>query len=104
MNSKINRVEISKAISEDLASRYSASKFIEDLSKYGSMKIEVDFSNVKTITRSFAHEYMTRKKASSLNIVDENIPLPVQRMFHVVEESPERKDLIDTSSYQITNL
>jgi hypothetical protein len=52
--------------------------------------IVIDFCEVETITRSFAHEYVTRKERSFLRINEVNVPDNVGRMFKVIQNSEKK--------------
>jgi hypothetical protein len=58
---KIKEIGISKMLSNDLALRAVASDFFSTIESYPEKEVSIDFSNVFSISRSFAHEYHTRK-------------------------------------------
>lgn len=81
MSASKYEVSIASAISQDLALRDIAGGFFNDLERRREDRIVVDFSGVKTISRSFAHEYQTRKKCSSKAVIEVNVPDNVGKMF-----------------------
>ena len=57
-------IRIRDALSADLAIRNRADAFLDEIERLPTKDIIVDFSDVKSISRSFAHQYQTRKKVS----------------------------------------
>jgi len=45
----------------------------------------IDFSGIKSITRSFAHQYTVNKIKSDKQIIECEIPLKIKPMFELVE-------------------
>lgn len=74
-------VFIAAEVSPDLALRNTASGFIDQLESRPEYEVVVDFSNVRSISRSFAHEYQTRKIRSRKVITETNVPTNVSKMF-----------------------
>jgi len=77
-------VFIRKELSKDLALRDNAIRFFDKINTEDSKKIVIDFSNVDTITLSFADEYLKRKKQSKKEIKEEHVPINILKMFEVV--------------------
>ena len=73
--------------------RKSANELFEYINSSDVNKVIIDFNNVRTITRAFAHQYLTNKRNSSKVIIDINIAPNIQKMFDIVERS--RKKIID---------
>lgn len=84
---------ISQIISPNLAFRHNAKEMFENIESYPEKKIILDFANVRTITRSFAHEYLSRKANTSKHIVETNVPEHVKKMFAIVENTSEKKKI-----------
>ena len=99
-----NHIMISETLSKDLALRNNADALFKELSKMKSKKIIVDFRNVKSITRSFAHQYKENKSNSKKIILEENIPLNISKMFKVVSRTIEKKPLINLKTAQIITI
>lgn len=87
------KIMIKESVSVDLALRDSADAFFDSLESLPQKEIIVDFSAIKSISRSFAHEYITRKNQSKKNISETNVPENVRKMFQVVEQ-PKEKTLV----------
>ena len=84
-NSKIMRV--SEAIAPDLMFRGVADAFFDELERLESKTITLDFAAVKSVSRSFAHQYAIRKKASKKEIKEINVSKEMMRMFELVNRS-----------------
>jgi hypothetical protein len=78
-------VRIGEVVSRDLAFREEARRFFDFLENRPKEGVVVDFEGVRTISRSFAHEYILRKKSSSKNIREINMPPNIAKMFDVVQ-------------------
>jgi hypothetical protein len=92
---------ISKALSKDLALRDSANNLFTKLNKTKNKEIIIDFKNVKSITRSFAHQYQENKTLSKKKIYEENVPTNVSKMFKIITNTnTERAPLINLCTAQ----
>ncbi len=78
------KVLITQKVSDNLAFRDSAEAFFHEIETLPDQSITIDFSGVKFISRSFAHEYLARKKQSSKTLKETHVPESVRKMFHVV--------------------
>ena len=101
MSSQAKEIRIGECVSYDLALRASASDLLEHINKMTEDDIIVDFSDVRSITRSFAHEYMTKKAVSKKNIKDISVPENVRKMFIAVNSSGEKTKVLDFSKVQV---
>ncbi|RJS92436.1 hypothetical protein CW705_02820 [Candidatus Bathyarchaeota archaeon] len=88
-------IKISKVLSKDLALRQNAAALFDYLESLPEDKIVIDFSDVRTITRSFAQEYESRKAKSQKTIIESNVPINVKRMFDVIKRASEKIKLLD---------
>ena len=86
---------ISEFLSPDLALRYNARVLFDYLDSLPKNHLTIDFSNVKTMTRSFAQEYKSRKVRSQKTILETNVPTNIRKMFNVVETVLEKTKLVD---------
>ncbi len=103
MNSSI-KILIKEEVSEDLALRDSARKFFNKIEALPTKEVVVDFKNVRSISRSFAHEYLSQKQKLEKVIVEINIPPNVQKMFKVVEEPKERVEILSLKSIKAVSI
>ena len=92
------KIWIDKEIAVDLALRDSADKFFDSLDSFEQDKIIIDFSEIKSISRSFAHQYHLRKNMSKKTIKDVNVPVDVRKMFRIVSNPRPKTQLISLKS------
>lgn len=88
-----DRIVVKELLSEDLAMRVSAAELFGAIERFPDDTVEVDFSGVKSCTRSFADEYDRLKHRSSKTIREANMPTSVQQLLMAVA-NPKRKDQI----------
>ena len=80
-------IKIKSRKSENLATRESADSFFNTIEKLRAEKIIVNFSGVTFMSRSFAHQYLTREKESNKQITNTHEPKEVKKMLELVKES-----------------
>jgi len=88
---QVQTIMIADTVCSDLAMRQSADNFFDTIERSRSKALIIDFSGVKSISRSFAHEYLLRKEASVIHISEKNIPRNIKKMFAIVR-SPSQKE------------
>ena len=107
MISRSKTIRVARVLSTDLALRETARKFVLYVDGLADPEVILDFSDVRTITRSFAHEYCTRKRDVHKRIREANVSPSVAKMFAVVQvarvTSPPRSR-IDFDSIPVVNL
>lgn len=81
------KIEITKVLSPRLGFRDSAKDFFHMINQLPEDIIEIDFTDVKFMSRSFAHEYIQQKKKSRKTILENNISENVHAMFQAVKKS-----------------
>lgn len=87
----IHVVSMRDFISTDLEIRKSAITFIEkELEDIPSDDIRIDFSNVKSITPEFAHQYLMSKRKSKKEIHEVNLPSHVELIIKKAQKSYNR--------------
>ena len=77
------RYKLSKLVSQDLALRDSADLLFKYLASKREQTITIDFSDIKSMTRSFAHQYLIDKRKFRKAIIETNIPAAIKQMFAV---------------------
>lgn len=82
------RIRVSETIYEDLALRDSAARLFELVEASAEAELDIDFSGVRTMSRAFAHEYLTRRRASRKTVRETNVPEAVRLMFEAVSGPP----------------
>jgi hypothetical protein len=99
-----NVIRIKEAVSADLALRSRADALFSAIEKVDSNEVNIDFSGVKSISRSFAHQYQTRKRASKKNISETHVPAAVTRMFDVVDSAAKKRSQINSNSIPLVSM
>ncbi len=89
------RVKIFQVVGPDLATRNGCDKLFELLEQKPERKITLDFSNVSSISRSFAHQYLMKKNLSEKVILEVQVPILVQRMLDFVKNQTGRRQIAD---------
>jgi hypothetical protein len=90
MQNSEHTISIAEFISQRLGFRSSAEEFFNSIESIPVNKLKVDFKGTKSISRSFAHEYLLQKKESEKQIVDCNVPKNIQKMFYIVNNTTEK--------------
>lgn len=91
-------------ISADLALRRSANRLFNHIRSIPEKKIIVDFVGIRSITRSFAHQYILRKDKSKKTIKQIHIPRKVKAMFDIVQKPVAEPVARITSSESVESL
>ena len=94
MNSS-NRLQIREIVSENLALRDLATEFFDKIDSMKEKEVIIDFKKVRSISRSFAQEYLLRKKESKKKIIEANVPENVKKMFEIINQQQKTTPLID---------
>ncbi len=97
-------IRIDRTVSPDLALRCTAKEFCEKLETMESSAITIDFRDVKSITRSFAQEYLKYKRKSRKNIEEMNVPDNVVKMFKAIRNTRSRKQIVDMDSLSVIHV
>jgi len=88
------RFALKEMLSPDLALRDTADQLFDTTEESPAKRIVMDFSKVRSVTRSFAHQYSLRKKASSKAIVEKAMPVNIRRMFSAVRRTPRKSRIV----------
>lgn len=103
ITSDIKTIKISEVVSPDLALRDTADYFFNMLESIHENKVIINFVDVVSISRSFAHEYISRKTSSKKTIDEINMPQNVDKMFNLVK-NPNKPKFIDIEKIAISSL
>ena len=107
MISRSKTINMAEMLTPNLALRETAAKFISYVEGLPNSEIILDFSGVRTITRSFAHEYSTRKRNLHRRITETNVSPDVAKMFAVVQDAHVKRashSRIDFEGIPVINL
>lgn len=77
------KIELYEEFGKDLGQKYKIDKLFNKLQN-NSSKVEMDFSNIEFISRSFAQEYLSRKFMVDYKIEEINVPEVVKNMFNII--------------------
>lgn len=92
--SKETAFSLKEMLAPDLALRDTADRLFNAIDVSSSEAVKVDFMGVRSITRSFAHQYLARKKASSKAVLEKNMSESIRRMFLAVKRTPTKSKLV----------
>jgi len=99
-----NRIVVSMILSQDLTLRHNASVLFDRIESLPENHITVDFKKVRTMTRSFAQEYVSRKAKSRKTIRETNVSENIRKMFKVVEAAPQKAKLVDLKKVVVLDM
>ena len=98
------KILVKEKIAVDLALRDSARKLFEKIEAAKTDVVILDFTSVRSISRSFAHEFITRKRASSKEVKEIHVPANVRKMFVVVESPRVKKKVYKAKVIEAVSL
>ncbi|NQE46590.1 hypothetical protein C5S31_11270 [ANME-1 cluster archaeon GoMg2] len=97
-------LRIADRISENLAFRDSVDNLFSYIASLEETNIIIDFLGIKSITGSFAHQYVINKKKAIKHITERNIPLDVKKMFELVERRNSKPIEISTEPIEVLDV
>ena len=100
-NNESLTVSIAERISPHLALRNLANSFFDWLEDLPNDNVVVDFADVRSISRSFAHEYVKRKKSSAKSISEVRVPVNVTNMLKIIENPTHQRDILNVDSIRV---
>jgi hypothetical protein len=77
------KIILEKEIGKDLGQRSKIEELFKNINP-DTTKVIMDFSNVEFMGRSFAQEYLNQKHFASFEVVEENVPEDVDKMFNII--------------------
>ena len=107
MTSRTKTINVADVLTANLALRETAARLLLYIEGLPDAEVILDFSEVRTISRSFAHEYCMRKRDLHRRIREANVSPDVAKMFVVVREARTKRasrSRIDFDSIPIVNL
>lgn len=90
LNEKVLKISIQQRISKNLGMNSSARNLFEEINNSPANVIEIDFSDVIFMSRSFTQEYLSQKYYTDKEIIEENVPIDVELMFDIVKKDFEK--------------
>lgn len=104
LNSEIV-LQLAERISENLAFRDSVDNLFGYIASLEETDIIIDFLGIKSITGSFAHQYIINKeRAIQKHITEINVPPDVKKMFELVERRKSKPRKIRTEPIAILDV
>lgn len=107
MISRAKTINVADVLSANLSLRETAARFLLYIEGLPDPEVILDFSDVRTISRSFAHEYCMRKRELHKRIKESKVSPDVAKMFTVVKEAHARRvarPRIDFDGIPVINL
>ena len=102
MTTQPKTICLANAIYEDLALRDSAIRLFEGIEDSPETEIVIDFSGVRSMSRSFADEYFTQRSRSAKTIQETNVPANVRQMLEVVSHRSKAKKRFEVDSVTLS--
>lgn len=85
-------------VSEDLSLRNMVSNIFKTEEFQKNEDVMIDFTGIKSISRSFAHEYLQHKEKQNCNVFEINMPSNIKKMFEIVESTKIKEELVKNST------
>jgi hypothetical protein len=85
-------------VSEDLSLRNMVSNIFKTAEFQKDEDVMIDFTGIKSISRSFAHEYLQHKEKQNRNVFEINMPSNIKKMFEIVENTKIKSELVKNST------
>lgn len=102
MTTPTRTIRLAEVVYEDLALRDSVTRVFDSIDDSPESDIVVDFSGVRSISRSFADEYVQRRSRSTKAVREVNVPDNVRQMIDVVSRGPKAKRKFDTDQANLS--
>ncbi len=81
-------------VSEDLSLRNMVSNIFKAEDFENKDQVLLDFTGIRSISRSFAHEYLKHKEKQDCKVLEVNVPSDIKKMFEVVEKTKIKSELV----------
>lgn len=101
LNSEKEVVYLAEHISENLAFRHSADDLFNYINNLEESNLIIDFSEVKFVSSSFAHQYLINKKATQKDVTEINKTFNIIQMFEVVERRNSKLRETNNEHYKV---
>ncbi len=77
------KIILEREIGSDLGQRSKIEEIFNNVDS-SVTRVIMDFTNVEFMGRSFAQEYLNQKHFATFEVVEENVPQDVQKMFDTI--------------------
>ena len=95
---------LAEYISQNLAFRDSADDLFNYISSLKESSIIIDFSEIKSMSSSFAHQYLTNKKVTKKDITETNKAFNIIQMFELVERRNSKSREKNNEPFEVLKL
>ncbi|MHB1470092.1 MAG: hypothetical protein ACYCSA_00940 [Thermoplasmataceae archaeon] len=95
------RLRVSQVVGPDLATRNGCDNLFLLLEQNPDDEVILDFFDVTSISRSFAHQYLMKQSESTKTISEVNVPPVVRKMFEFVKNQNTRKKQVGDDNTKI---
>ena len=75
------RIPLRRSLAPYLALRVSADRLFNQIEKSSAKEAIIDFSEVESMTRSFAHQYSIRKAKCPKSVREANVPASIELLM-----------------------
>ncbi|MFH1722498.1 MAG: hypothetical protein ABH950_07850 [Candidatus Altiarchaeota archaeon] len=97
-------IDLGKDFSDNLAYRQNADKLFEEIASVPSREVTLDFRDVITMSRSFAHQYLYQKRKTGKEICEVNISKNLKQMFDIASDSKVRQNIINFNQMTVYSI
>ena len=77
------KIVLAEQIGKDLGQRAKIEELFKNINP-DINKVTMDFADVEFMGRSFAQEYLNQKHFASFEVVEENVPPDIEKMFDII--------------------
>ncbi|MBQ7927267.1 MAG: hypothetical protein IJ287_00765 [Methanobrevibacter sp.] len=77
------KIVLAEQIGKDLGQRAKIEELFKNINQ-DINKVTMDFADVEFMGRSFAQEYLNQKHFASFEVVEENVPPDIEKMFDII--------------------
>jgi len=95
---------LAEYISQNLAFRDSADDVFNYIKSLKKSSIIIDFSEIKSMSSSFAHQYLTNKKVTKKDITETNKTPNIIKMFELVERRNSKSREMNNEPFEVLKL
>lgn len=84
-------------VSQDLSLRNMVSNIFKAVEFQKNEDVLIDFADIQSISRSFAHEYLIHKQQQNCKVLEINMPSNIKKMFEIVQDTKVKSEIIQNS-------
>ena len=92
------------AVTKNLVLRINANFLFEAIEKSKTKIVKLDFKGIKSMSRSFAQQYLENKEHSSKIIKEINVPADVAKMFKLVKRKETNAGSLRPEDFEVVKV